>query len=87
MVQLYSDATRLRLGRVPDLTFVDSDLLFQKLTNSTYDSSTLVLLNHWVHIDSELRSTTWVHLHCTSGPVYPTQNAYPAETPQLPSSE
>jgi hypothetical protein len=25
MVQLYLDATRLRLGRVPDLTFVDSD--------------------------------------------------------------
>jgi hypothetical protein len=87
MVQLSLDATRFR-GRdaCPGL-FVDSDLFFQKLTNSTYDSLALILLSHWVHIDSELQPASRIHSHCTSGPVNPTQNAYPAETPQLPSSE
>lgn len=41
----------------------------------------------WFYIDSELWSENRIHPHCTSGPVYPTQNAYSAETPQLPSSE
>jgi hypothetical protein len=88
MVQLYLDATRLKdWDAYPDLFLVDSDLLFQTLTSSIHDSSTLVLLNHWAHITSELRSASRIHPHCASGLVYPTQNAYAAETPQLPSSE
>ena len=88
MVQLCLDATRLRVwDACPDLFFVDSDLLFQELTNSTYDSSALALLNRWVHIDSEPRSASRIYQHWASSPVYATQNAYPAETPQLPGSE
>ena len=44
-------------------------------------------LQPWFYIDSALWSASRIHPHCTSGPVYPTQDAYPAETPQLPSSE
>jgi hypothetical protein len=59
MVQLCLDATRLRVwDACPDLFFVDSDLLFQELTNSTYDSSALILLNCWVQIISEPRSAS-----------------------------
>lgn len=62
MVQLCLDATRLGVWDVClDLFFVffvDSALLFQELTNSTYDYSALILLNCWAHIDMGTKRAT-----------------------------
>ena len=62
IVQLCLDATRLIVwDACPNLFFVNSDLLLQELTNSTYNSLALVMLNRWVYIDSEPRAVSRIH--------------------------